>query len=144
MSKPQKKLPKKQQAANLSGILSKELRWLMPYLEDIQDIVPFDRIKKISYYTKRKHHKKEHHKAITYRLGNNKNFNIVIRTKLPKAEQIPLRYWDQEDVLFYLAHEIAHVLVWEHTTNHFVLMSEIFNRFAQTLHRIGFEEERNK
>lgn len=123
--------------------LSKDLKWITPYLEAVGHIVPLDKITEIRYYTSRKHHKKEHHKAITHRLANNKSFAIFLRTKLPIDERVPLRYYDQEDIMYYLAHELAHVRFWEHTTKHLKLTSKIFKIFTDTTHKLGWEEERH-
>jgi len=111
--------------------LPKDLIWLKPYLEAVAHIIPLEKVQSIRYYKSRKHHKKEHHKAITYKSGNNKSFSIILRTKLPLDERLLLRYYDQEDVMFYLAHELAHVRYWEHTTKHLNLLqssSQYFRR----------------
>lgn len=129
-----------------SKILSKDLKWLAPYLEAVADIVPLNQIKKIGYYKNRTHQKNANHLAITHRLLNNKTFYIYIRTDLPKENRIPLNYDDQEDVLWYLSHELAHVCPggWEHSKHHFKTMSVIFSRFGKVLFKLGFEKDRNK
>lgn len=127
-------------------MLSKDLKWLDPYLENVQDLVPFDRIKKIAYYQTRSHQKNVNHVAITHKLGNNKTHNIYIRTNLPKEKRIPLSYDNQEDILIFLAHELAHCCYggWEHGPRHVLIMSQIFSKFGETLYQIGFEKDRNK
>lgn len=94
----------------------------------------------------RGHQKAMHHYAITHLLGNNKTHVIYIRTKLPKEKRIPLDYDQQEDCLWYLAHELAHCCKggWEHGPAHFKLMTQIFARFGDVLFNIGFELDRNK
>jgi len=134
---------------DLSPILSNDLKWLIPYLEVIRDLVPFRNIKKIQYYKHRTCWEfiyKKHHLAITHQLANNKTYLIYIRTMLPKEKRIPLDKDEQEDVLWFLAHELAHCVPggWEHTKEHFRIMSEIFYRFGKILHLIDFENERNR
>lgn len=128
------------------GQLSQDLKWLAPYLEAVNHLVLLDRVKSIKYYTSRKHHKREHHYAITHRLGDNKTYYILIRTNIEKSKRIPLDYNTQEDVLIYVAHELAHCVPggWEHGPEHFKIMSEIFAEFGKVLHKIGFEKDRNK
>lgn len=122
--------------------LSDDLKWLAPYLKAVRRLVPLNRVISISYYQTRSQYHKEHHKAITHRLGNNKNFQIFIRTKLPVDKRIPLRYYDQEDVLFFLGHELAHTKVWDHTTAHLKLTGRIFKKFTEVAVKLGFEQDR--
>lgn len=131
---------------NLSKILSKDLKWLAPYLEAVKDLVPLHKIKKIDYYMNRSHQFNEHHKAITHRLANNKTHLIFIRTNLAKEKRIPLSMDHQEDCLFFLAHELAHCVPegWAHSKTHFHLMSIIFSKFGEVLNNIDFEINRNK
>lgn len=131
---------------NLSKIVSHDLKWLLPYLEHVKDIVPLEKVKKIDYYKTRSHHKKQHHLAITHKLANNKTFLIYIRTDLEKKDRIPLNIDTQEDLLILLAHELAHVCPkgWEHGSIHIKTMSDIFQRFGEIILKIDSEENRNK
>lgn len=124
--------------------ISRDLKWIWPYLDSVGDLVPLSSIKKISYYKTREMLGPARHKAIIHRLDNNKNFNIFIRTTLTKDQRIPICSSNQEDILFYLAHELAHVVHWDHDPQHFKLMADIFQRFGRVLKKIHFEEERNK
>lgn len=141
-----KKKVAKPQQLNFNSILHPDLYWLGPYLEAVVDLVSFDRVKMITYYKNRCHHKNKHHLAITHKLGNNKTHKIFIRTDLPKEKRIPLDMDFQEDVLWYVAHELAHVHPegWEHGNSHFHIMSQMFARFGEVLKKIGFEKDRNK
>lgn len=138
------KLKNKQQTVNFNKILTKDLYWLAPYLEAVQDDIPFKNIKLIDYYKTRAHQQKQNHLAITHLLGNNKTYKIYIRTSLPKEKRIPLDYDTQEDVLWFVAHELAHVVHWEHGPEHFHCMTKLFSKFGDVLINIGFEKDRNK
>lgn len=143
-----KRKPKKQvnKQLNLSKILSTDLKWLSPYLEHVQDLVPFEKIKKIDYYQTRSHQKNKHHLAITHMLANNKTYLIYIRTTRVKEDRIPVDIDTQEDILMLLAHELAHVCPngWEHGPKHIKIMADIFQRFGEVILRIDSEEIRNK
>lgn len=123
--------------------LSKDIKWLWPYLDSISDLIDLKKIGKIHYY-KNREGKKVHHQAICHRLGNNKIYNIFIRTNLAKENRIPLDINSQEDVLFFLAHELSHLVHWSHTKDHFKLTAKLYKRFAEKLHQIDFEIERNQ
>lgn len=130
--------PKQLKKHNVNNIVSQELVWLAPYLFAIDDLIPLSKISNIKYYTNRKNCK-SHHKAIIHRSGNNKSFSIILRTDKKQGKRSrPFRY-EQEDLLFNLAHEISHIAHWEHDEAHFLLMSRIFKRFAHVLTEIGFE-----
>lgn len=131
---------------SLGKLLARDLKWFAPYLESVQDLVDFSRVKKISYYMHRSHHKKTHHYAITHKLNNNRTHLIYIRTKLAKNKRIPVDIDMQEDLLLLLAHELAHVCPegWEHGPKHIKIMSNIFQRFGEVIERIDSEQNRNK
>lgn len=60
------------------------------------------------------------------------------------GKRIPLDYDQQEDCLFFLSHELAHVCHFDHGVDHLLMTTKLFYRFGKVLHKIGFELDRNK
>jgi hypothetical protein len=45
-----------------------------------------------------------------------------------------------EDLLFTLAHELAHTVVWEHSPEHTEITAELLAEFAKTAKRLGVKD----
>lgn len=59
----------------------------------------------------------------------NRTFNHATQ-----SEDMPL-----EDLLYTLAHEIAHTIEWEHTPEHLFITAQLVETFAQIASKLGIE-----
>lgn len=121
--------------------LHKQLKWLHPYLEAINHLVPMDRLFRINLTFYKGARPSFIGLCTTYK---DESFSILIKMPTMVKNKIPLEAWAQEEVLCHLSHELSHMVHWEHTSERFLLETFIYHQFAVVLHRLGYEEERNK
>jgi hypothetical protein len=123
-------------------ILSKDLKWLAPYLDTLRDFVPIEKIYEIKMVKFRD--KFPDHEAIIENLGR-KGFKIILRPYEPAFRRLPISKLDQDTMIQNLSHEISHILVWEeHDPDRVIAQAKILTRFADKLKELGYEKDRNK
>jgi hypothetical protein len=116
---------------------SKNALWLRPYLKQVKDIIPLDKIVSIKGYRVRKGleecldgstHKYRGKYFINIRLWNLNDGGTVHRRG---------RY---EQIVHVLAHELAHIIHFEHPPDHFRLTGRIMMRFARVMSKEGITD----
>lgn len=121
--------------------LSKNLDWLFPFLVSVEHLVPLHKLKNIRSYSVKNGLEEQAYGSIV-RSRNNKSFSINLKTtinerknkrKEPKPEFVAR-------ILETLAHELSHLVVWEHTSEHFALQAVILYEFAQVLKTMQIED----
>jgi hypothetical protein len=70
-----------------------------------------------------------------------KGFNIYLHTLHKDADDEEARPYTRIEMLTYLAHELAHIDHWEHTTAHKKLELKILNVFMTMLKQNGYISE---
>jgi hypothetical protein len=115
----------------------KKILWFKPFVDSVPDLVDLGRITHIRAFKVRPEFEEQTNgSAIKYR--NKYSINILTHYYLKAQERYQHRTLGT--VLEDLAHELAHVGVWEHLPNHFKLQSEIQVRFAQVLEDLGIKD----
>lgn len=121
---------------------TKNVAWLEDYVNSVSDLVPIEQIKRIVGY-KVKLGLKENQEALI-RVANTKGTKFIISIKLyeqglvkGKLKHIPLTY---SYILDGLAHEISHLLEWEHCAAHLKLQAQILKRFATVMKKKNIED----
>lgn len=111
---------------------TKNVAWLEDYVNSVSDLVPIEQIKRVVGY-KVKLGLKENQEALI-RVANNRGTKFIISLKLyeqgihkNKLKHIPLTY---SYILDGLAHELAHLLQWEHCSDHLKLQAKILKKFS--------------
>lgn len=109
---------------------SKNMLWLKPFVDSVNDLVPTDRIMRIRDYRVRKGLESlAYGSRLTY--GNRYSINIEPATwNKTEKRYIGVTY---QVILDTLAHELAHTIHLEHTPEHFQLQSRILLRFSRIL-----------
>lgn len=122
--------------------LSRDLRWLHPYIEAVEgliDVARINEIKSVKFRTAL-----PDHDAIIEDLGK-RGFKIIVRPYQPIENRLPISKLDQDTILQNLAHEFSHIGVWEeHDPKRVILQAKILARFAKKLKQLGYEKDRNK
>lgn len=122
--------------------LSRDLKWLAPYIEAADGLIAVDKIHEIKSVKFRT--ALPDHDAIIENLGR-KGFKIIVRPYEPISKRLPISRLDQDTILQNLAHELSHVGVWEeHDPARVELQAKILAVFAKKLKQLGYEKDRNK
>lgn len=122
----------------------KHLLWLKPYTEAVSHLVNIDRLKevKLTLYST---NKPPSYHGFCERLGNNKDYRIIVRTYDIDKRRWPMSPLCQEHVLCTYAHELTHLAIFEdNVIERFVLETEIYAVFGQVLKARGYEQDLNK
>lgn len=115
---------------------SKNLEWFRPMVESVGDIVPLNKLLAIKSRRSPKH-KIQRTFGLCKVVGN--KFEIVIRpttltTKYVKPNTFKRSKSVKRDygpMLDDIAHELAHLVHWEHNIEHLALTNQILARFIQ-------------
>jgi len=117
---------------------TKNTEWLKPFIAASGSLVPLDKLRRVrGFRVARGLEEQVEASCIRYR----GRFSINLRMQnvpLSKGEKYTnVRY---EPLLIALAHELAHMVEWEHTYKHFHLMSKIMKKFGRVIDKIGIED----
>lgn len=118
----------------------KELEWVRDYISEIAYMVPnLSKLKKISSMKANKNRWQHFHGLITY--TNKKNYRITLYTTYHDMIVDKIKKYSTIDILTFLAHEIAHMSHWDHTTSHKLMENKIAKVFMNKLSRDGYISE---
>lgn len=116
---------------------SKDLLWLKPFVECL-DVLPLKKLQRIKGYRVAKNLDSQSYGSIVTKDGKKYSINIETYTYSKKDKQY--RKKRIEEILLTLAHELAHLVHWEHTPQHFQLQSNIMWCFSLTLHELKIKD----
>lgn len=128
--------------------ITKSLEWMRPYLEDAMKVVPEIRLltaivartpKVNGREVQRAHAMITSYHSGTYHITSFIKKQAVV-TYHPKVK-LKLLPYSKKDLLEYLAHEIAHLRYWDHSTHHAILTAELTIRFMKRLSKSGYISE---
>jgi hypothetical protein len=127
-------------------IIVKKLEWFRPYIKSIEHLVPkIKKLKRISAKSGDKYRWQHAHGIISY--FNDKSFRMTFYTTYHNMVIDKIQPYSTIDLLQYLAHELAHLEHWEHTTSHkhleVTIMSIFMTRLAQDGYISEEDEEKN-
>lgn len=107
----------------------KNVLWLKPFVDSVKNIVDLSKIRSIRGYRVPVDRNPSCDGKTNY--YSEKNHRISIRIwEAPEDKHLRSRY---EDILVTLAHEIAHTVYWDHSSDHFKLVGRIMTRFATVI-----------
>lgn len=114
---------------------SKNALWLKPYVDSVSDLIPLNKIYRIKGYQ--------------VRVGCEEKKQGMASQITKTKHVITIRMWDlTEDrkkhrrrlyyhVLETVAHELSHLVYWEHTASHFRLTAQVLIRFSDIIEQQG-------
>jgi hypothetical protein len=113
--------------------------WLAPYVDSVSHLIPIERLSAIKGYKVLKNKEINQQGQIILDLTN-KRFTITLRTE--KYSKVDKVYRNEyiANVLETLAHELAHMVHWEHTPAHWKLQATIQTEFGTVLDRLNIED----
>lgn len=137
----------------MSVNISKELEWFRPYLKKVEHLVPIHRLEKIVALRpsiKRVHH--AHARLVEVKgQGNSKLDRVYISMNLHYIKTLGLKPvkrkvepFSKIDLLEHLAHELAHLVDFDHTPKHKKLESKIASIFMTLLQKSGYVSEEHE
>ena len=115
---------------------SKNTEWLAPFIAAASRYVPIEKLRKVHGFRVAKGLEEQVDGSILKWHGK---FSINLRMQNLKdgKKYQNVRY---EALLVVLAHELAHMLEWEHTSEHFRLMSKIMLRFHRVIRKMSIKD----
>jgi hypothetical protein len=102
---------------------SKNAEWARPYVESVRFLVPLNKLRAVKGYVIAAGLSSSQEAAIIKK-GNRYTITIKLEND---GKTLHL-----EDLFVALAHELAHLVEWEHTPAHLRLMAEVLQVFANT------------
>lgn len=111
--------------------IAPNMEWVRPYLEAVSDIIPLHRIAEVRGYKVPVSRQPQTEASIIVELqsGRAKIFVMLTGHRIKRNGKRGKATY--ESLLLALAHELAHLKEWEHTSAHFTLTAKILNRFAR-------------
>jgi len=134
---------------NHSIDIDKDLEWLAPYIMEAKRAgVPIWRIEKIvGYYVPLD--KVENQHAAIIKDGNKKATITILKKRQVYSSDNGVAYasgyedahkkYHFEFTLNSLAHELSHIVYWEHNADRFIEEARLFKRFASLSKRLGYK-----
>lgn len=125
--------------------ISRPLLWLRPYLEEISLLIPkLNKVKQIKGRTpsiKYVQHSQAHiicDENGFYKITLNYCFYFLEKIRPPVRRKF---FYTKVDILRHLAHELAHLIEWNHSPEHLYLEARYLSIFADRLKREGYISE---
>lgn len=122
---------------------TKNVLWLKPFVESAKDLVPLERLYGIKGYKVSKHLEETTYGSLT-QYGREKRLHMAIRImeikKKPKTKRKEHKKGRCETILLTLAHELAHLVHWEHVPEHFELQGRLVVKFYSVLKKSGIKD----
>jgi hypothetical protein len=127
-------------------VIAKELEWMREYIEAIAHLLPEVKyLRRVSSIKANKRFIQRIH-GICWKYADGKNYKIGLYVSKSKVDSLePLRVkltkYSTIDLLCTLAHELAHLRHWYHTTEHKALECAITMVFMNMLKNDGYTSE---
>jgi hypothetical protein len=129
--------------------ISPSLAWVGEYLEVVEHLVPMKKLRRISAKVPRKDFSQNQlcHGQITRYARYKGTFKIMLYTSFISVDRIhpevhlSLKEYSKIDTLSFLAHELAHMVHWDHSPDHKKLEAEITYLFMMKLKASGYVSE---
>ena len=118
--------------------IDKNLFFLKPFLKGISKIVPIRNVGHIKSYRVAKGLTERGQASIIKH--SYKNYTINLKTQALVNKGREHKYETLEQILLDLAHELSHLLEWEHTGRHFRIQSKIMLHFAKKLRKLNITD----
>lgn len=127
---------------------TKELEWLKPFYNEAKGLIPESKnIVRIASY-KVPLHKDIMTEASCLKYENNRTYNINLLScnhlHMSIDKELKIAYHQRartvSDILVCFAHELAHVIEWEHTPRHWELEHKIALKFTKVLKKQNYKD----
>lgn len=117
--------------------LSKDLKFLMPFIESAKSLVPLHKIKAIKSY---KVNKKRISRTYGATMESRQRYIITLRSAhwVPRDKDYTVETLSM--MLDTLAHELAHVKYFDHSYKHFKLQMLILLKFSDILKKLNIKD----
>jgi hypothetical protein len=116
---------------------TKNVLWLKPFVRAARHKIPLKKIGTIMGYQVRKgSHEQTYGRTTTY----HETWKVGISILIHSRDTGKLRPCRCETIIFTLAHELAHIVHWEHTPEHFKLQGELIILFYDILKKSGIKD----
>jgi hypothetical protein len=123
--------------------ITKELEWVREYIDKVEHLVPkVKHLKKISSKKGNRERWQHCHGLITY--FDKKSYRITLYLTYHDLPSDKIKQYSTLDLLQYLAHELSHLIYWEHTPEHKMLECEILAIFMVKLKKDGYTSEEDE
>lgn len=119
--------------------LSKNIEWLRPFVNSVAHMVPLDKLKSIKGYRVQKN-MEENQDGSLIKYGGKYFMTIRIQNVPKPPKDMHYKNIRYANLLDTLAHELAHLVHWEHTAEHFRLQAQILLQFSYLLDKVGIED----
>ncbi len=116
----------------------KGTQWLAPYIKSVNHLIPLQKLVKLQAF--KIHLKKETRADGSCNFISRGKYSIAIRLWCRNEKRTRHILLYLHDVLYYLAHELAHIKEWEHTPKHYKLQAKILKRFAEVAQSQGIKD----
>jgi hypothetical protein len=126
---------------------SKELEWLRPYIEKARVCVPnIDKLDAL-YKLPLKKNKRQTIAGVCHEQGG--RYKIFLYTEynsIKKYNPLTLKRkkYSKIDIIEHLAHELSHMVHWDHCPKRLILQSQLAIIFAGMLYFDGYESEEHE
>ena len=118
--------------------IAKNVKWIEPFVDAVAHLLPMHRLIQIRGYKVRKGVADICWGSITRDDGHKFEINLKIFEKKHKYDKHKRSRYEM--VLQTLAHELAHMVHWEHTPDHFEFQSKLMLRFSNVLRKEGIKD----
>lgn len=110
---------------------SEQVLWLKPFVEEVKNIVPLYKLKSIKGYKVQRNKQEQSYGSLIKKDINNYTMNIKASSYDKRAK----KYMDSSMsiILDTLAHELSHLIYWDHDWKHFNLQTKILAKFVKIL-----------
>jgi hypothetical protein len=119
---------------------SKDIEYLKDMVLFVKDLVPLEKLAEIKTRQQdKKKYSRSYAMIYQYKKGNRNTYTIYLRPKIFEIKRVRPNLFTQTKLtrrhyggfLDDLAHELAHLVYWEHNLDHLELTSKIMRKFVQ-------------
>lgn len=111
--------------------LSKELTWIAPFLEEVLHLIPLERLTDVRGYRQRRDRNIGSYGGT--HTADMLTYNITLLTHEWNKKKKKHVLVQEGMVLDTLAHELAHIVYWEHSWEHFNLQVRILHAWINVV-----------
>lgn len=120
-------------------IYTKNVLWLKPFVEVTGGLVPLNKLKRIMGYRVKSSLRPITDAALT-KYSKEKQYRMSLKMYDYHRKQKMYKRVRCETILINLAHELAHLVYWEHDPDHFALQAKIMIKFKPILEKYGIKD----
>lgn len=120
--------------------LSRNMEWSLPFLEAAADLVPLHTVSVVRGYSVPVGKEPTTEGAITHYTDGSITITVMLTGYTVSKDTGERMGASFEVALLTLAHELAHLVHWEHTPEHLLLTARLLQRFARVARQEGVQD----